>query len=377
MYLIHSSPGGRVQQRSRRDRQRGLTLIELMISLTIGLVLVAGLALLFSQQSSTQAELEKSSRQIENGRYAMQMLREDLQLAGYYGEFYNTSTLTVPGALPDPCVTLSADLAAAMPFPVQGYDAPGASLPTSMGGCPLNAANHLDGTDILVIRHAETDLFSSGLTPGQVYLQSGLTGSKLELKYQLAAASATTIDTGVFTLIKKDSSVAPLRKYSVHVYYISPCSVPTNGTTCSNTGTDDGGVSVPTLKRLELSSSGGVANFTTVPLVEGIENMQIDYGFDASGDGAPDCYVKDIPPASPPTAADCSTAPTAVGDWVGVMALRVHLLARNNERSAGYKDDKTYNLGLHGSTLAANDSFKRHVFSQTIRLVNPSARRDQ
>jgi type IV pilus assembly protein PilW len=59
------------------------------------------------------------------------------------------------------------------------------------------------------------------------------------------------------------------------------------------------------------------------------------------------------------------------------MAVRVHLLARNNERSAGYTDGKSYNLGLAGATAAANDNFKRHVFSQLIRVVNPSARRDQ
>lgn len=362
---------------SRPHFQRGLTLIEFMVSITIGLILVAGLTVLFAQQSSTQAELEKSSRQIENGRYAMQVLREDLQLAGYYGEFYNTSTLPVPAALPDPCKTAVADLSAAMAFPVQGYDAVGGTLPASLASCPLSAVNHVAGTDILVVRHADTATLTSGLKSGLVYLQTGLTASKLELKYLLAVPTSSTVDTAVFKLIKKDDSVAPLRQYRVHVYYISPCSVPANGATCSSAGTDDGGVSVPTLKRLELSVSGGAPSFTTVPLVEGIENMQIDYGFDASGDGAPDCYVKDLPPAAPPAAADCSTAPTVVEDWTGVMAMRIHLLARNNERSVGYKDDKTYSLGLAGSTLATNDTFKRHVFSQMIRLVNPSSRRDQ
>ncbi len=370
-----SRRGGRPVGRVRS--QRGLTLIEFMVSITIGLVLVTGLALLFAQQSATQGELEKSSRQIENGRYAMQLLREDLQLAGYYGEFFNTSSLTVPAALPDPCLTSAADLAAGMAFPVQGYDAPGATLPAGMATCPLNAANHLAGTDILVVRHADTTSLTTGLKPGQAYLQTGLSATKDELKYVMGVAAATTLDPAVFNLITKTSAVAPLRKYLVHIYYISPCSVPANGSTCSAANTDDGGVSVPTLKRLELAVSGGVPAFTTMPLVEGIENMQIDYGTDASADGAPDCYLKDIPPASAPPASTCSTAPTVVQDWAGVMALRVHLLARNNERSADYIDDKTYSLGLAGTTTATNDNYKRRVFSQMVRLVNPSARRDQ
>lgn len=357
-------------------RQQGLTLIEFLVSVTIGLILVAGLALLFAQQSATQGELEKSSRQIENGRYAMQLLREDLQLAGYYGEFFNTSTLTVPSALPDPCRTSAADLAAALPFHVQGYDAPGASLPAGMATCPLNAANHLDGTDILVVRHADTTALSTGLKVGQPYLQTGLSATKDELKYVLGIAAGTTIDTALFNLITKTSTVSPVRKYQVHIYYVSPCSVPANGSTCSSANTDDGGASVPTLKRLELSVVGGAPTFTTVALVEGIENMQIDYGTDASNDGGPDCYVKDIPPASAPPPSTCSTSPATVQDWAGVMALRIHLLARNSDRSADYTDDKTYNLGLAGTTVATNDKYKRHVFSQLIRLVNPSSRRD-
>lgn len=360
--LVSSSPGRRLGRRVHGlHRQRGITLIEFMVSITIGLILVAGLTLLFAQQSSTQVELERSSRQIENGRYAMTLLREDIQLAGYYGEYSDVSKLTVPTALPNPCATAMADLSAAMPFPVQGYDAP-ASMPAALADCLLNAANYLPGTDILVVRHADIPTLASGLTTGQAYLQAGLNSLKNELKYVIGAASGASIDATLFNLIKKDGTVAPLRKYLVHIYFISPCSVP-SGTNCSGANTDDGGVSVPTLKRLELSVASGVAKFTLLPLVEGIENLQIDYGFDAAaGDGSPDSYLKDA---------------AAVIDWANVMALRIHLLARNNERSAGYVDNKTYNLGLHGTTTATGDAFKRHVFSQLIRVVNPSARRDQ
>lgn len=340
-------------------RQRGLTLIEFMVAITIGLILVAGLTLLFANQSATQNELEKSSRQIENGRYAMHLLREDLQLAGFYGEFYNLATLTPPATLPDPCVVTAPELAAAMPFPAQGVNGvPGITLPAC-----LNAANYKSGTDILVVRRAEIDGVTAGLTSGQPYLQSGLTASKLELKYVLGVATSNTVDTTVFNLVKKDGTVAPLRKYSVHIYYVSPCSVPANGSTCSAANTDDGGVSVPTLKRLELTvDSSGATKFVTVPLVEGIENLQVDYGFDTTGDGAPDTYLADA---------------AAVADWANLTAVRVYLLARNNERSPGYVDDKTYDLGTAGVTAATNDAYKRHVFTQMVRLVNPSARRDQ
>jgi type IV pilus assembly protein PilW len=332
-------------------QQRGVTLVEWMVSIAIGLVLVSALLMLFAQQSRTQNELQKSSRQIENGRYALQLLRGDIELAGYNGEYGGAGT--APGVLPDPCAMATADLESALALPVQGYDAPTA-LP-----CGLAAANYKSGTDILVVRHAEPTVVSAPFVAGQTYLQAGIKNSALSFVIDQASSAALPAR---FDLQKKDGTPGAVRKYQVHVYYVSPCSVPANGSTCSAANTDDGGVSVPTLKRLELTVSGGAPQFSNVPLVEGIENFQIDYGVDTTGDGAPDNFV---------------ASPATVADWTNVMALRVHLLARNNERSADYTDGKSYSLGLAGTTVPANDNFKRHVFSQLMRLVNPSSRRDQ
>jgi type IV pilus assembly protein PilW len=351
-------------------RQHGLTLIEFMISITIGMVIVAALTMLIAQQSATQSEFEKSSRQIENGRYATQILSDDLQMAGYYGEFTKSSDMAIPGTLPDPCSTTVADIEAAMVFPVQGYDSP--STTSGILSC-IHQDNHLDGTDILVVRRAEPDTLSiaaaaSGAV-GQVYLQTGLTGSFLEFTKAMGTGTDAA-GTSVFTLYNKDkTTLSSLRKFLVHIYFISPCSVP-SGTYCSSAA--DGGKPIPTLKMVELSSSGAM---TTTPLVEGIENMQIDYGFDTTADGSPDGQFK-------------STA-TAVADWVDTMALRVHLLARNNDSSPDYLDTKTYTLGYNSSASAQQFTvstdiygnnvrpYKRRVFSQMIRLVNPSGRLDK
>ncbi|PKO60946.1 MAG: pilus assembly protein PilW [Betaproteobacteria bacterium HGW-Betaproteobacteria-18] len=334
-----------------RCYQQGTTLVEWMVSITIGLILVAGMATLIAQQSITQAELEKSSRQIENGRYAMHVLNEDIQLAGYYGEFSNVGGLTVPTAMPDPCAVAVSAIEPAMAFPVQGYD----NLTTGLSTC-INAANHVDGTDILVLRRVEPVAVAiASAASAAVYLQSGLTSSGLEFVKKMDFGSNATS----FDLYKKDkTTLAPLRKFMVHIYFVSPCSVPV-GTNCS--GSADGGKPIPTLKVWESETGNNTS------LVEGIENMQIDYGLDNScdpniGDGAPD--------------GPFVTNPT-LGDWCKVMALRVHLLARSNESSAGYLDTKTYNLGLSGTTTATNDHFKRRVFSQLIRVVNPSSRRDK
>lgn len=365
-----------------RRRQRGMTLVEWMTAIAIGLILLAGLAALIAQQSKTQGELDKSSRQIENGRYAMQLLQDDIQLAGFHGEYSlglpTPSLSEVPPRVPSPCALATGPATdpdvIANDFAVQGYDSPAVlpanlSDPVGSGGCGLNAANYVTGTDILVVRRTDTDVADPAhLKAGEIYFQSGLKANK-EMGYVIAAATSTAADTAVFNLKNKDGTFATnrLRKYLVHIYFISPCSVPANGSTCSAGNDDDGGTSVPTLKRLELIAESGAAKFKVSALVEGIENLQIDYGVDLDGDGGPEAFVKDVPDAGPPA--------VAITDWVNVMAVRVNLLARSNEPALG-TGTKTFTLGLEAPFTPAG-GYKRNVFSQLVRLTNPSSRRER
>ena len=54
-----------------RRAQQGLSLLELMIALTIGLGLLAGLTSVFVNSSRSHTELARASQQIENGRFAI------------------------------------------------------------------------------------------------------------------------------------------------------------------------------------------------------------------------------------------------------------------------------------------------------------------
>ena len=50
----------------------GFSLIELMIAMTIGLLLLAGLTMIFVNSSNASREMQKTSQQIENGRFAIE-----------------------------------------------------------------------------------------------------------------------------------------------------------------------------------------------------------------------------------------------------------------------------------------------------------------
>ena len=66
---------------------RGFTLIELMVGITLGLIVLAVVTLAFVNVSSNRRDMERTGRQIENGRFAMQLLADDIVNTGYFGEF--------------------------------------------------------------------------------------------------------------------------------------------------------------------------------------------------------------------------------------------------------------------------------------------------
>jgi type IV pilus assembly protein PilW len=66
-----------------RTRQRGLTLVEIMVALTLGLVLIAGLLQLFVGTRQSYRTQENLSRVQENGRYALEFISRAVRIAGY------------------------------------------------------------------------------------------------------------------------------------------------------------------------------------------------------------------------------------------------------------------------------------------------------
>jgi len=389
--------------------QRGLSLIELMISIAIGLLILASLSTLFVNQSKTRAELDKSNRMIDNGRYALEVLSENLRMAGYYGEFYPSSGVpSVPAALPDPCTIIAADIGAAMQLAVQGYDA--AAQVNEIAGPPCgftytagNDRSLKSGSDILAMRRASTatPIVQTAALAGTHYLQvshcqydavpykistvpadlnlrqngctngSSATWSSVTtyaLNYAVQYSGITYVSLAGSNLNNTPSATigtwwkvggggySDLRNFLVQVYFVSP----SNNTTVVVPGSGCAvGDCIPTLKRYELDPTTHV--FVVTPLVEGIEYMQVDYGLDTGTDGAPDSYV---------------AAPTAA-QWPNVVAVRMNILARNNEPTQSYTDTKTYTLGIAGTFGPFNDHYKRHTYTQFIRLTNPAGRREQ
>jgi type IV pilus assembly protein PilW len=355
-------------------RTAGFSIVELMVAITIGLFLMSGLTLIFVNSSEANRELQKTAQQIENGRYAIQIISQDLHVAGYYGHLHEMPVS--PASLPDPCeIASTTNLAAAIAYPVQGYRAadlatkPDVTATTCDDKGLLTAANLKAGSDVLVVRRANTTALTAAdvAATNEVYLQAGGTAS--EITFGNGAALGTNKPDGnASTLfLANGTTPAPVRKYHVHVYFIAPCSFGSGTNGVCATGDD----TVPTLKRLELLAEGGTTKMKLVPLVEGVEYLKIEYAID------------NLPAALNPTTglagdAQIDSYSATPADWTTVVGANVYVLARNTEATTGYSDTKSYTLG--GVTVAAatspNDRFKRHVYSAEVRMVNPAGRRE-
>jgi prepilin-type N-terminal cleavage/methylation domain-containing protein len=458
---------------------RGVTLIELMIAMTISLVILAALVAVFVNMSRATNEMAKTNSLIENGRFAIQLLQDDLVHAGYWGgyvpQFDDLTSTAVPGdapsaVVPNPCAAYSTwdstyriNLVAT---PVQSYDA----LPSGTG-C-LSPLTQRANSDVLVIRHAETCVPGVGscgaAVAGRLYLQVSSCAAEANAgTAQLAASNTITLSSSASAVdnyyvglsIRTVGGVGLGQNRTISAYTGSSkvatvstawTVIPDNTTTysfdymlgsstfplhtrnCVGTGSPatlpitSGTVAdkrrwvsniyyitnvvnpdkptevIPTLVRSQFDLAGGVlAQQAPLAMIDGIDAFRVELGIDNiskslaavnytqaviwadptnqvlatnRGDGAPDAFVH------------CTTAvPCTAAQLANVVAVKIYVLARSRDKTPGYTDAKTYCLGeaaADGSCpaanqiAAANDQYKRHVFSSSVRLINISGRRE-
>ncbi len=328
-----------------RQTQRGLSLIELMVAITIGLLILAALSTLFISQTNIRNELDKSNRMIDNGRYALELLSENIRLAGFYDNYAPSGAATL---VPTPCtltaITNATSNINVLLHHVHGYNAAAASSAIASPPCGLTSLKN--GSDILVLHRTSTSsILATAAVAGSAYFQVSNCANDPSPSYKLALGSAG------FATLRKRNCITPsdLRLFVEQTYFVSPDNIAGDG--------------IPTLKRIELDPSGA---FVTTPLVEGIEFMQVEYGRDIDA-------VDTIPDG---VANNYTDAPAAA-DWPNIVSIKIYIIARNIETTKSYTDIKTYSLGLAGTyTPASADHYKRHAYTQVIRLVNPSSRKE-
>jgi type IV pilus assembly protein PilW len=343
---------------TRHARQRGFTLVELMVASAIGLAILAAMSTLFLSNSRAQSEIERANRQVDNGRYALQLISSDLRSAGYFSE-YDPTEMNVPTAIVDACSIDLALIRTALPLHVQGYDG-------SDGGLSC-LSDVKTGTDVVVIRRTASCIVDAANcetnAAGGPYFQASLCDDPAELgSTDPARHFSLDTDTSRLTLRRHGcATAASVRRFFTRIYFVA-----------NNDRSND---HVPTLKRADLVSVNGTMQFVVQSQVNGIENLQLEYGVDTNGDGVPDLYT-----AAPGTANGCATAVCGALNWNGVMSAKINVLSRSSDPTPGYVDSKSYAMGLNAdgsanTIAAARDGYKRHVFESLVTIPNPAGRR--
>lgn len=322
--------------------QNGFSIIELMVATAVGLTLLSGLALLFADSSRTGYELDKSVRQIENGRYAMEVLAEDAGLAGFYAELPPAGFTYVTA---DPCADTVVDAGwdnnlVKAPVPLTGV---GSSAVAGLRCVP----NAKSGTVAFVVHRFDTATINvAALVPTAIYAQTSRCASDL-----VSTKIIVSNNSAAFTLRDQDClTLGKLRRYITRIYYVA---------SCNECGVD----TTPTLKRVEVSGS----TTTVAPLAEGVEEIAFEYGFDTDGDGVPNVFLATL----------SGTVGALDNDWSNVVAVRLNMLTRTTEPTVGFSDPKTYNLGMAGNRGPFTDNYKRRVYVTTVRLNNVAGPREK
>lgn len=298
----------------------GMTLIELMVAMAIGLFLSWGAFEMYLQSKSNYRTAEVSTRLQENARFALETLEPDLRLAGFWGRHRETSLIAPPGGIAVHCAGgIVTDWALDLAVPVAAsddtYDLP----------CAAHSEARVD-SDVLVLRHASA--LTRAPQAGQIQIQSSL-------------ALAQLFDTGAVPA--GFDARSETRDLVLHAYYV-------DNTSSFNDG-------APSLRRQTLINGGLIED---QEMISGVENLQVQLGLDGDGDGRVDRYV------------DPDVAATGT-----VIAVRLWMLVRSEESPGpAYQDGREYQpLDGELAPIVPGDElyparFQRVEISKTILLRN-------
>ncbi|WP_394129755.1 PilW family protein [Shewanella maritima] len=308
--------------------QSGMSLVELMVALVIGLFLTAGVFSMFSMSSSNVTTTSQFNQLQENGRIALAILDRDISQVGFFGDMTGTD---LSGATIDNVVPAANDCI--------GSGLNNASLPNNQ---PANF-RFLWGYENTVSANVLGCLASSNVKPSTDVLQlKRLIGPSTTPNGSNFFVSASNSKAVFFSGLLPSESEPSARtwEYQHHVYFIDD--------------EDD----VPVLSRKNLTKNG---MNNDEQLVQGIENIRYLYGVDSTGDSTPEQYLA------------ASNITSNIWDNSGlrrIVAVKIFLLVRSIQPDWSYTNKTSYSLG-DKDVAPPDDNFRRKIMSSTVYLENP------
>lgn len=323
-------------------RQHGVTLVELMIALAIGLLVTVAMLKVYVDASRMYRFNEGLARVQENGRFALEFIRRDARVAGFWGCYSDATLTNGVSATSDAYINVGAGHITGTSD--DGLNSSDSITFRSATGSGALVTSGMSGTgDSVTVESVgalstNTAVLISDCEDGDLFQVTGIAGTAL--------AHAAGANANVSPNLNK-AYAAGARVYEAR-----------EATFCIAPGADP---AQPALRRLVNPTPGQTCASNGDELLEGIENMQILYGEDtdadadgANGDGTANRYV----------------AFGASGlDIDRIVSVRISLLARSlNNNLTTAPSPYTFN-GI-AVTPASTDKYLRKVFTTTITLRN-------
>jgi type IV pilus assembly protein PilW len=360
-----------VALRARAARQRGLSLIELLISMTIGLIVTGALVYVFIGSRSGYRSNENLARVQETGRFALDYIGQDLRMVSFAGCHSRGLTVDTTLVIARPAITFTG-----VSDGLLGFD-------NGAGWTNATGITRVRG-DVLTVRRASGQgveiSANTNTTAAQVTIKNNcpkfkksdlmmLASCERAVIFRVTNTPATTCDGTVGAVVLENKATGAGSDGSQG-----------NG----NNGIVTGATSFQIPDAFHVDSRAAVYRFDEVAyfignnpaghpglyrsssnsgteeLVENVEDMDIVYGLDTSSppDGIADTFVK----------------AAAVTDWSQVVSVRISLLVVGQDTSVT-TGAQTYVLrDLDGDGVpdaqTATDSRLRQVFTSTMALRN-------
>jgi len=336
----------------------GFSLVELMVAMTLSLVLLAGALSILYTSKVTYTQNERIARLQEAGRTVVELILRDARAAGYVGCSRPLSPNDYVNGLNN-----SATLLWNLGQPLFGFDtAPGAGGVWVPALDAANVPNAADDSDIVVVRSARQ---------GQPVFRTTapVTNPLLPIQVRRATDVPVPVNTpliisdcrGASTFVA--TAVATPTTTSATIAHAASAGTPGNATASVTRGFEIGALVTPVQTIVYYVRNDPVTGLPALwqrvgtappqPLIEGVENMQITYGEDTTGDQLADSYVS----------ADM------VMNWANVISFSIAILVRSEEESGLDVDTRQYDL-LGTKVGAFNDRRQRSVFTTTVTLRN-------
>lgn len=340
--------------------QAGLSMIELMVALAISLVLLGGVIQMFVSSKKALRGQDALAVMQENARFALGIISRSVKSAGHWGgNFADTEVQALAGAAGSDCTVASGGSALTPDgtwgfravFGVEGV-APGPALPAAC----MPAWAYRPNTDVLVTRFGdEMPIPDAGLAAA---------GSEVFVRAQVGFRSILTRGATAIANLPLATGQAPVPlnyPYRYHAYFIRPCALTGADLVCG-TSDDEAGLvpSIPSLARLTLGQVGGAPTVAQEVLVEGVENLQLLFGVDTTGDGFVNVYQ--------------NANNVVAANWDDVYSVQVSVLVRSGVADPEINDTRTYPMaGSPPVTVpAGGERFQRKVFTTLVQLRNRS-----